>query len=101
MKSPLYVGLGGGRGASPAGLNLGGGILSFPGIVRSVPDCLARNSTAQAVMQLDMEFRNHISIEDTCFRYVSDSSSLYNVLNDDLLNALVLGHTLGTVCAAN
>lgn len=97
MKSPFYVGLGG---ASPAGLNLGGGVFSFPGIVRSVPDHLAMNSTAQAVMQLDIEFRNHTSIKDTCFRYISDSSSLYNVLNDDLLNALVPGHTLGTVCAA-
>ena len=59
------------------------------------------NSTAHTVMQLDIEFGEHIGVEDTRFGYIPDGSRLYDVPNDELLNGLVLGHTAGAVSAAN
>lgn len=47
-------------------------------------------------MHLDIEFRKHTSIEDTCFRNVPDSSNVYNAPNEEL-NGLALGHAPGAV----
>lgn len=73
----------------------------LPGFTRSVPDYLAVNGTAHAVMQLDAESGKHISIEDVCFRYVRHGSGRYNVPDDELLNGLGLGHAPDTFCAVN
>lgn len=69
------------------------------GFTRSRLDYLVMNSTAYTVMHLDIEFRKHTSIEDTCFRNVPDSSNLYNAPNEEL-NGPVLGHAPGAVRAA-
>jgi hypothetical protein len=58
------------------------GTLGFTG---SIPDDLAMDGTAHAVMQLDVGLGKPIGIEDACFRYVPDSSGFYNVPNDKLL----------------
>ena len=42
-----------------------------------------------------------LTIENTRFRNVPDGCGLYDVPNDKLLNGLILGHTSGTVGAAN
>lgn len=73
----------------------------LPGLTRSIPDNLAMNGTAHAVVQLDIELGKHVSVEDACFRYVPDCSGFYNVPNNKLLNGLILGHAPGAVRAAN
>jgi hypothetical protein len=65
------------------------------------PDHFAVNGTTYTAMQLHMELRKHINDEDICFGNVSDGCDLYSVLNEELPNALVPGHTLSTVCTAN
>ena len=42
-----------------------------------------------------------MGIKNTLFRNVPDGCGLYDVPNDELLNGLILGHTSGTVGAAN
>ena len=42
-----------------------------------------------------------MGIKNTLFRNVPDSCGLYDVLNDQFLNGLILGHASGTVGAVN
>uniref|UniRef100_A0A8C8ULK3 Uncharacterized protein n=1 Tax=Peromyscus maniculatus bairdii TaxID=230844 RepID=A0A8C8ULK3_PERMB len=85
---------------APAGLNRGGGVRSLPASWdRFLTTLLRINSIAHAVMQFDIKLEKHIGIEDTGFGYVPDSGGLDDVLNDELLNGLVFGRTLGAVSA--
>lgn len=59
------------------------------------------NGTTHSVTEFHTELGKHIDIEDTRFGNVPDDCSLYYVLNNELLNGLVLGHTLGTAGAVN
>lgn len=71
------------------------------GFSGSIPDYLAMNSTAHAVMQLDIELGKHIGVEDTGFGNVPDRGGLDDVPNDELLDGLVFGHAPGAVRAAD
>lgn len=86
----ILTGFGGRRGAALACLNHREGVRAS-GFTRLIPDYLAVNGTAPAVMQLDIELgkRKHIIVKDTLFENVPNGSSLYSVLN--LLMALSLG----------
>lgn len=42
-----------------------------------------------------------LTVKDTCFRYISDSSCFHNISDDKFLNGLVLGDAAGTVGAAD
>lgn len=55
---------------------------------RWIPDDFAMNGMVHTVTQLDMELGKHISINDTCFRYIPDSGGFHSVLNDELLKGL-------------
>lgn len=69
------------------------GCSDLPGFTRLIPDYHAVNGIAHAVMQLDIEFGEHI------IGHVPDSSVLCYVPSDKHLNGLVLGRTLVTVRA--
>lgn len=65
----------------------------FPGFRRWIPEYLAMKDTANAVIQLDPEFGKFMTVENTCFGYVSDSSGFYNAPSDEFPNGLVIGPT--------
>lgn len=48
------------------------------------------DGTAHSVIQLYIDLGKHVSIGDTCFRDALDSSSLYDLLKDNLPNGLAL-----------
>lgn len=77
----------------------GGTVL--PGLARTVPHHFAVDGTADTVVQLHIQFGQNVGVKHTGFRDVPYSRSLHNISDDKLLDGFVLGHTPGTVCAAD
>lgn len=59
------------------------------------------NDTAYVAMQLVTAPGKHTNAQDTCFRNVPDCSSFCCVPQEDVLNGLAFGHTLGMAWSGN
>lgn len=66
----------------------------LPCFTRATPNHLAVNGTAHTVMDFHTQLGKHIGIKDPRFGNVPDGGGLYYVPNNELLNGLILGHTM-------
>lgn len=62
---------------------------------------LGVDCAGHAVMELRVEFGQHIGVPDAGLADIAHSSRLNNVADNKLLDRLILGHTTGTVGAAH
>lgn len=93
------MGIGGGHGAAPAGLNQSRGFgPSGSHQSDSWPRCERHHSHSNIVSHTAWEIHTR---QDTCFGNVLHSCVLYSVSDGELLNGLVLGHASGAAGAAN